>query len=536
MRADHHLWICRTCACLAFVALISAGPASTAQAPPKPGPCDPKAMMLQIYMDNLARALAESEQCVADSRSKVKGGATWAENLLPMLDVGHYLSANAQILAMMDSFLRAESSLSEAEQYAASHADYFGNFLVSQEWQGTISVTRGFILERQGRTADALAAYGSHDVGRPAVIALAKRDDLNAERLARIGGAFRDATAIVVRGSLAELSGNAAVAWVAYHEADLLMRETFSREGDAPPSPFPGPAGAPARTEPATPRFNHNNFMPIALAEHARLAKGLQRLASNGSRVTADDRGRRRFFDAKGVLFASERWPHALISATVKAKQEEYNSWIATDVRRGIGGAMLVPQYPRFFAGFTSENRAAMASTTLRLPYRAGAGTLIFLPERIEPTGVLDRDTLAIPFYRRTIELLQACAALRVGLDEVWSATPPVTNDQGAAAIVVELRGALDGIRTLYDQVQQFSLMTSRGNAYTGWDEARGYASFVETLKGRPVDFDNPPDLVTAHVDPDLLSPEFLSLIGRTEQIVQAHMSKARELGARRGR
>jgi hypothetical protein len=484
-------------------------------------------MMRFVYQNDLVRALAESEGCVAYFKKQVsqQASGSWTDRWLGIVQVGYYLCAKAQLLTMTGSNPEAESALSEAEEFANYYHDFYSNFLVANGWKAAFYVTKGMVLERKAEDRAAGEAYrncasawGGYCAGRLALLLMREKDDVEASGWARAGAVGKDPTALAVLGALDESKGDDGGAFASYYEAQKVMEESYG--------------------------VGHNEFLPVFLAEHHRVAEGLSRLGSRAPRVVEKD-GKRQFYDENGDLAGWERWPHVLYSGEIKAKQDEYNAWLENSVRPGVAGIALRPQYPRFFVGLTLEDQTQLVKEGRSIP---GAVTFS-VPERIEPTGVLDLDTLAIPFYKKLVAVARLAQSCGLVLGDLQSRTAPSAGAAEGplrAAQAAELRRAMNALQDFYNFLEGVKMTTADGSKFNAWDESRQYSSFQKSLhdlvpsqnaahEAAPYRFpsnmfENPPDFLTAHIDPAQLTPEFLESLTSLELHVKAHVFAASEL------
>ncbi len=511
---------------LLLLFLLASIPAVAQVKQPPIEACAASDMMRFVYQNDLVRALAESEGCVAYFKKQVSQQASesWTDRWSGIFQVGYYLCAKAQLLTMTGSNSKAESALSEAEEFANYYHDFYGNFLVANGWKAAFYVTKGMVLERkeEDRAAgeayrNCASAWGGYCAGRLALLLMRERNDVEASGWARAGAVGKDPTALAVLGALDESKGDDGGAFASYYEAQKVM-ESYG--------------------------IGHNEFLPVLLAEHHRVAEGLSRLGSRAPRVVAKD-GKRQFYDENGDLAGWEGWPHVLYSAEIKAKQDEYNAWLENSVRPGVAGIALRPQYPRFFVGLTLEDQAQLVKEGRSIP---GAVTFS-VPERIEPTGVLDLDTLAIPFYKELVAVARLAQSDGLALSDLQSRTAPSAGAADGplrAAQAAELRRAMNALQDFYNFLEGVKMTTAAGSKFNAWDESRQYASFQKSLQASvssqnvahgavryrvPANmFEGPPDFLTAHLDTPQLTPEFLESMASLELHVKAHVFAAREL------
>gem|GEM_PF-5979675 len=511
--------------------------------PPPMGQCDPKAMMQDVYHDQLDRALAESELCRAYHGSQDQSGP-WAS--FHAISVAYYEAAGAQILTMMGSLDSAETLWLSAD----SIATYQHNWLV--DWASVRARTEGLLREARGDEAGAIRIYSVADLnGRLAVLALRRGDDVEARYRARLGALAHDADAYLVLASLAELDANPAAATVWYSYAQQVMEESFSRIGDLPSTTPPPDHFSRAPTDPTipTPRDGHNNFQPASLAERRRVRDGRLRLGATVA-LPARSGAAAKFYDERGQLVGWEKWPHVLYSAAVEDKQQSYNDWVAGQKEAQLA-VEWIGQYPRGM--WLPPDRSNLGDLISKLaPSTAGAA--IRMPDRIEPTGVLDLDTLAIPYYQTlarwaqmtrdaglsATELFEPLAEEEAGTasEKAPSENPPKQDE--VKLLKWELKQAAGVLLAWEHLLQGVPLKTSAGLDLDGWKELFVYeANRMELSKLRSsslaasrglAELNPPPDFMTAHIEPETLTPELIERLRTLQREAQARLFIARQL------
>ena len=233
-----------------------------------------------------------------------------------------------------------------------------------------------------------------------------------------------------------------------------------------------------------------------------------------------DSDGKRRVVDASGQLAGWERWPHALYSDKVKEKQDDYNRYLrAANLPSTVSTR---PQYPRFFLGFSFDERNTLAQQGFTVPLKGSYS----IPEWIEPTGVLDRDTLAIPFYEDVVQFAQLATDAGISLQQVEARLRE--NSSSTSNLVVELQRAHAALIDLHDFLAGVKMTTSARVSFDAWTEARQFAGWKDSSQS--INFDNPPDFVTAHLDGSDLSPTLLARLEGFENAVKGHLDVARLL------
>jgi hypothetical protein len=477
--------------------------------------CEQREMMRLTYKGDLVKALAKSEACVAYyekeagpdgdviSSSIASGGpSNWF--------IGYYMCAKIQLLTMMNATSDAERALSELESFADYNHPLFDNWMFADGWNELLNLTRGMVLEKEGKIEQARHAYRECTPlevnwpacsGRLALLALHEKDDGQAEGWARSGAVFGDPTALSVLGALAEAAGIGWEARLAYSDAQLKMEQLQADES--------------------------HDFKPALMSERHRVQEGLLRVLKPNAARVVETAGKRRFYDADKKVVGWDRWPHILYSADVKNEQDEYNTWLES-FRPAPNGVALRPQYPRFFVGFSPDERSKLAAQGVAIPTGGGFG----IPTRIEPTGVLDLDTLAIPFFKGVVDVSELAKAIGLRLDELQ-----VLNESGTttgheakqAAEILELYRAVDELKQLHSLLEKITLTTAAGVTFNATDEARRYAEFSKIVK-KTIDFDYPPDFVTAHLDRQQLTPEFIESLGARQRALRTHIRAARKM------
>jgi hypothetical protein len=105
------------------------------------------------------------------------------------------------------------------------------------------------------------------------------------------------------------------------------------------------------------------------------------------------------------------------------------------------------------------------------------------------------------------------------------------------SAEIAELSRAFDALQDHYAFLQGVTFTTSGGAAYDAWGEARQYVPIQELLKRstasstNAVDvLENPPDFMTAHLNTQQLTPQFIEGLVKREAAVRAHIAAARQM------
>jgi tetratricopeptide (TPR) repeat protein len=173
---------------------------------------DSRTLPRLVIVRNYSAAVKDCETAVAHYRQQIATDSktnVWTG--LHILNVGFYLCAKAQALALQGSFKQANASLEEAESYGNSESLNNPGGMMTASWQGILSATRGLILEKQGDLSAAKACYRSHQSdhadGRLALLAFRSGDKNEAARLAGGGDTI---TKQIVLGLLAKANGQLA--------------------------------------------------------------------------------------------------------------------------------------------------------------------------------------------------------------------------------------------------------------------------------------------------------------------------------------
>jgi hypothetical protein len=293
-------------------------------------------------------------------------------------------------------------------------------------------------------------------------------------------------TALTVSGALAELRGNEASAFLMYYNSDRMMRRTFEER----PTNAQLPEESVSRTprDPGAPAPSLRDFQPMLLADRSRVVKALAR-----------------FGNAKPP-------PPVQASAILRDEQEAFNKWIRERARK-VPGVAFRPQYPRFFVGFSREDREAISRRKVRPPSGHDASVILYLPDALAITGILDRDTLAIDFYRLAVDVLSLAAQGGVTPAQLLSTEQPAGASPERLVLLAELRNAFVDLANLYRVLQNVKLQTAGGKELTAGDEARLYAEWQ-------------PDFTTAHLD--VLTEGFAKSIDAATFRVRGRLKSAR--------
>ena len=476
--------------------------------PPTAKFCDLQLVNNDLYAGKPAEALAQQQRCLGYFQSQIgkhagEGpGIVDVEGLNNVAVIGALYHV-AQIYALSGDVDHADTALMQAEDFAASQGWLSPPGGMMTEMTRIITnTTKGFIRERRGETGQALEAYFSAQAdGRISVIALAQKDDMNARLYAARAAVGQDPTGDYVLGSLAEISGDLGLAWSYYDLAQKTMQKSLSA-----------------------------NVSPLYFSEAQKVNAALERIPKSYAQGHIEERnGHRSFIDSSGTVVGQERWPGTIMSEKVRRKQAEYNTWIETRTKEAsLSNIRLVPQYPRQFlvvgaSGALSADHAEI--------------TEIRVPRHIEPTGVLDLDTLAIGYYKSAIEWAELCKA--AGADNQELTRPTKEEDfkerTPAAfkpALVWQLGHAYADLDRLRYFLSGVTLYTSAGKTYDAVGEAQTYEASLKLLKDSAdaVQSDTPPDFITAHINPQQLTSAFIDELRSRESAIQAELFLAREI------
>lgn len=198
-------------------------------------------------------ATIEVDRAISRAEREANTRNEWS--VLNTLEVGYYMCAKAQLLALCGDLVNAEKMLRDAESYGATRQEFKG-FLVESGWREILSATRGLIYEKAGRNGEAVTAYDSpttsYGLAREALIALGRGSDAEAEQLARKAG--DSPTAYHVLGRIAEKRGdkNSAADW--YQKASAQLQKSTK----SPPN-------------------SDNQFLPIYFCEGTAITEAQKR-------------------------------------------------------------------------------------------------------------------------------------------------------------------------------------------------------------------------------------------------------------------
>jgi len=308
----------------------------------------------------------------------------------------------------------------------------------------------------------------------------------------RTGSVYHEPSSLAILAALKEKEGSDAEAYLYYFNSEKLMKEVVAAPG---------------------------SHSPVAVAEEPRVALGLSRVISYAPKVIDSD-GKQRVLDASGQLAGWERWPHALYSDRVKEQQDDYNRYLrATHLPASVNTR---PQYPRFFLGFTFAERNALAQQGFPPPFADGYS----IPEWIEPTGILDRDTLAIPFYEEVVQFALLVSDAGISLQQVEA--QPHDGPSSNADLALERRRAQAALGEFHDFLARVKMTTSARASLDAWTEASQFPGWKKPSQS--INFDDPPDFVTAHLDGPDLTQSFVAQLEGYEKAVKSHLDAARLL------
>lgn len=496
-------------AALIILANLAFGFAQAPPRPPKSTTCLPYEVARRTYEGDYDRALAFSEEC-AESHMRlvnpvglVLDSSTFgvSQRVSSAIWAPAFLAATSQLQALIGNTNAAETTLARAEQFLTTWPGFRSPLIETQSVRELLAATRGFIAERAGRIPASTSAYqgaGAVGASRRAVIALSQGDDtqaatlaisakasIQATRLRWTEHAATLATALAVEGSLAELRGDPYRAFSRYYASDQEMQRML--EGYSTSAALPEGSG-PTRTRPAG-MSNPTiwDYQPMLLAERPRVTKAL---------ATAP------------MLPPATAKPLPIISNAQRA----FNAWLTLERARTTPGVAFRRQYPRFFAGFTREDRDQIRRRRMTPPIDFDTNAVLTLPESIEVTGLLDRDTLALDLYKVTAELLSLAAFAGVSPADLLSSSEPRGLSRERRTVADELRMALKELQIFHARLQSIRLTTNSGAMLTAFDEIE--------LKPWTA------DASTAHMMD--LTPDFAESVSTLVTTVRDHVAAAR--------
>jgi hypothetical protein len=471
------------------IGAVAPAAAQSVPKPPRPQWCLPSAMVQNVYNGDLDRALAHSEECVASHMRWASGAPvpnesvadTWERSFAAPYVV-LFLCSNAQLQAMAGSISQAEATLERAERWGSTLGELFDPYP-----HEILVATRGFIYERAGRLEESAVAYrsgGKIGASRLAILALTAKDDSSAALWARLAG--DTPSALAVAGALAELRGDDATAFLMYYNSDLEMRRMFEEHPTL--AQLPPESGSLNPREPG-PNPSLTDYEPIQFAERTRVVKALARF---GTRKPPP--------------------PPVQNSAIVRDGQAAFNKWLQEQRALKVPGIAYRPQYPGFFMGFGREARETIRQQKIAVPPGYDASVVLYLPETLAVTGLVDRDTLALDFYRLAAAVLSLAARGGVTPAQLLSAEQPAGASPERLVLLTELRSVLANLENLHRVVQDVPLRTTAGAVHTALDQARLYAQWT-------------PDFSTAHLD--VVTPELAKSIEAATAQVRARLESA---------
>jgi tetratricopeptide (TPR) repeat protein len=220
--------------------------------------CDPSYTCEQLLNCDLTSALKQSQECVSVYKASMAGlpknGSLTGSQWLSILEVAYHLCSTAQIQAMIGDMKAAEQSLKDADQVVHDWSDWFNSPLIS--WSQDYDVTKGFLLEKSGKVAEARRWYEAHPSGRTfsrlAMLALSDSNMSAASDWAHkaLADDPKNATAYVALGMIFENNKNKSEALRSYEAASRLLSK------DRHP----------------------NDFMPVIFAECKAAKDGIERV------------------------------------------------------------------------------------------------------------------------------------------------------------------------------------------------------------------------------------------------------------------
>lgn len=436
--------------------------------PPQPTACRPYEVVQSTFDGDYDRALALSQEC-AESHMRLVNPAGLVLDSSPgstqsAFSAGWafaFLCASAQLQALTGDTGTAQTTLERAERFLNTWPGFRSFLVETKTAQEMLAATRGFIEERAGRIGASTLAYesaGEVGASRRAVIALSQKNDAQAAALAnRAKNIVETAkilagmnasplpTALAVLGALAELRGDPFEAFGRYYDSEQEMRRML--EPYATSAALPEGSGS-TRVRPDGVSHSYGDFQPMLLAERPRVMKAL----------------------AKGpTTIAATANP----LPEVEKAQAAFNDWLRRQRARTVAGIAFRPQYPRFFAGFTREDRDSIRQRRLTPPKDFDVNAVLILPESIKVTGLFDRDTLARDLYMLIADLLSVAVRAGVSPADLLSSGEPRGLPPDRLNIANELRAALTELQTLHRRLQSVGLKTNSGAILTAFDEVK---------------------------------------------------------------
>jgi len=235
----------------------------------KKTPFDPSEIPASVVRGDLERALDYNKVCVAVYREGVKKiDANGSEDSTDAFFLAYHLLGQAQLNAMIGDLPGAAKNLREADNIShhPSYAAMFGNSPLADGWQDIFAATKGFVLEKSGRSAEAKQAYLSrpsyYSLPRLGILAVNAHNESEATKYVqqtfqdsgkRAHNATHNPTAHIVLAMLHERIGKVQDALLEYENALKYMEKG---------------------------EIGNNQFLPIVVAEAASAKSGRLRLSS----------------------------------------------------------------------------------------------------------------------------------------------------------------------------------------------------------------------------------------------------------------
>lgn len=202
--------------------------------------CNQIVMIEKILKDDLAGALVDVKPCVntrksVETRSSPDAGLN-SDNILDVTTLGYFQLAQAQLEAATGDLKSAATHVSDADATARKWYRFYQSPITVRDWDGLLSVTRGFLLEKSGDLAGAKRLYMEHSPTssnislygniRLAEIALNEQRNDDALAIARTMQASQPDSphALIVLGALAEKRRDIGAAITDYQEALKRLR------------------------------------------------------------------------------------------------------------------------------------------------------------------------------------------------------------------------------------------------------------------------------------------------------------------------
>jgi tetratricopeptide (TPR) repeat protein len=202
--------------------------------------CNQTVMIEKILKDDLAGALTEVKPCVnqrkaVEARSSPSAGLS-NNNMLEVITLGYFQLAQAQLEAATGDLRSAATHIADADATAQKWSGFYQSPITVTDWEGLLSVTRGFLLEKSGDLAGAKRLYAGHSPTssnislygniRLAEIALNEQRNDDALAIAQVMQASQPDSphALIVLGALAEKRRDIGSAIADYQEALKRMQ------------------------------------------------------------------------------------------------------------------------------------------------------------------------------------------------------------------------------------------------------------------------------------------------------------------------